>query len=73
MVHTLACPSCGASDLDLRSYDSMMVLRSDIALFSLRCPHCAAKISTLQPIPACLQDEVRCAALEIGAGMGSTK
>lgn len=69
-IGMLTCPSCGANDLDLRSYDSMMVLRSDLALFSIHCGHCAAKISTLQPIPPSLREEVRFAAIEVGAGMG---
>ncbi|WP_165056470.1 MULTISPECIES: UDP-N-acetylmuramoylalanyl-D-glutamate--2,6-diaminopimelate ligase [unclassified Adlercreutzia] len=66
----LTCPSCGAHDLDLRAYDSLMVLRPDLALFSLHCNHCATKVSTLQPIPPDLREEVRFAAVEVGAGMG---
>ncbi|MDO4290457.1 MAG: UDP-N-acetylmuramoylalanyl-D-glutamate--2,6-diaminopimelate ligase [Eggerthellaceae bacterium] len=66
----LACPSCGERNLDLRAYDSLMVLRSDLAFFSLRCPRCSKKISTLQPIPSALREEVRFAAIEVGAGMG---
>ena len=66
----LTCPSCGANDLDLRAYDSMMVLRPDLALFSIHCTHCSTKISTLQPIPASLREEVQFAAIEVGAGMG---
>lgn len=49
----------------------MMVLRVDFALFTLTCPHCKAKVSTLQPIPPALRDEVRFAAIEVGAGMGA--
>lgn len=71
MVSTaLVCPSCGASDLDVCRYDSMMVLRKDMALFSLHCPHCQAVVSSVQDIPAQLQEEVRFAAIELDAGMG---
>lgn len=70
MSQTLTCPACGFRDLDLNDYESMIVLRADLALFSLRCNRCASKISSVQPIPATLREEVRFAAIEIGAGMG---
>lgn len=70
MAHSLTCPTCKASDLDLCRYDSMMVLRKDIALFTLHCPHCGTVVSGVQPIPLQLREEVRFAALEVGAGMG---
>ena len=70
LKHKLTCPSCGARDLDISNYDSMMVLRADTALFTLHCGHCATKISSLQPIPPNLRDEVLFAAIEVGAGMG---
>ena len=70
MQTCVKCPACGASDVDVLTYDSMMVLRPDVALFSLTCPRCGAKVSSLQPIPAALRDEVRFAAIELGAGMG---
>ncbi len=70
MTQMMTCPSCGAQDIDLRSYESMMVLRPDMALFSLQCPHCATRISSLGPIPPYLREEVQCAAIEVGAGMG---
>ena len=65
----LECPACGSAVIDLRKYDSMMVLRHDVALFSLECPSCGARISALQPIPPDLCDEVQCAAYAVGAGM----
>lgn len=68
--HLLACPRCGTCDLDLRSYRSMMVLSADVALFSLDCPHCAAPIATVQPIPPSLREPVEFAAIRVGAGMG---
>lgn len=67
-----ACPACGARDLDLRSFDSMMVLSADLALFTLACPHCGTTVSAMQPIPSALRDEVDFAAIRIGAGMGET-
>ena len=70
MVRMLSCPACGQSDLDVCRYDSMMVLRQDIALFTVTCPQCGASISTVQTIPLALREEVRFAAIEVGAGMG---
>lgn len=71
MRSSVTCPACGAADLDVQSYDSMMVLRPDMALFSLTCPHCATRISAMQPIPPSLREEVLFAAIELGAGMGA--
>ena len=70
-MQVMSCPTCHARDLDVCSYDSMMVLRADFALFTLTCPHCKAKVSTLQPIPPALHDELCFAAIEVGAGMGA--
>ena len=67
----VTCPACGAGDLDVRTFDSMMVLRPNLALFSLACPHCAATVSAIQPIPSSLREEVQFAAIELGAGMGA--
>ena len=44
MSQTITCPACGASDLDVCCYDSMMVVRADLAMFTLRCPSCGAKV-----------------------------
>ena len=63
--------SGGADDVDVRSYESLMALRSDLALFTLTCPHCAARISALLTIPPELREEVVFAAIELGAGMGA--
>lgn len=70
MEWSITCPVCGAADLDACHYDSMMVLRDDLAMFTLRCPWCGATVSSMQPIPLQLREEVRFAAIEIGAGMG---
>ena len=69
----LICPACGAKNLDVRHYDAMMVLSPDLALFTVRCPHCKTKISTMRPIPEQLRNEVRYAAMEVGAGMGEAR
>lgn len=69
----LTCPSCNEPDLDLTDYESMMVLNKDTALFTLECPHCAQKISSVCTIPSHLREEVLFAALELGAGMGGEK
>ncbi len=71
MGQTIACPACGARGIDVCSYDSMMVVRRDLALFKVECPSCRATVSSLQAIPAQLREEVRFAALEAGAGMGA--
>lgn len=71
MAANLTCPACGATDLDVCEYDSMMVLSKDAALFSLRCPQCGAKVSSVHAIPVQLREEVKFAAIEIGAGMGA--
>lgn len=70
MSHGVTCPGCGASGLDVCAYESMMVVRADLAMFTLRCPKCGAKVSSMQPIPQRLCEEVRFAAIEVGAGMG---
>ena len=67
----VTCPACGADDVDVRSYESLMALRSDLALFTLTCPHCAARISALLTISPELREEVVFAAIELGAGMGA--
>ena len=67
----VTCPACGADDVDVRSYESLMALRSDLALFTLTCPHCAARISALLTIPPELREDVVFAAIELGAGMGA--
>lgn len=68
--HLLTCPRCGSCDLDLREYRSLMALSADLALFALDCPHCSAKVSTIQPIPPSLREAVDFAAIRVGAGMG---
>ncbi|MCI8424860.1 MAG: UDP-N-acetylmuramoylalanyl-D-glutamate--2,6-diaminopimelate ligase [Adlercreutzia sp.] len=73
MRPTLTCPACHGAELDVRTFDSMMVLRRDLALFTLTCPQCAARISSLQPIPPSLREEVQFAAIELGAGMGASE
>lgn len=70
MSDSMVCPACKALDLDVCSYQAMMVVGSDLALFTLECPHCAAKVSGVRHIPDQLRDEVYLAAVEVGAGMG---
>ncbi len=62
------CPRCHHAAFDLRAYTSVMVLSQDIAMFNLRCPSCGAKITTLQPIPHDMREELHFAAIEVGAG-----
>ena len=70
MVGKLQCPRCKSTNLDVCAYESMVVLSSDHALFTMICPSCSAKVSTIQTIPDQLKAEVQIAALEVGAGMG---
>ena len=70
MTPALDCPRCGTHDLLLEQYESMMVIASDFALFTVRCPHCGARVSGLRAIPSAMHDEVWYAAIEVGAGMG---
>ena len=67
---TIACPACGASNLDISQYESMMVLKVDLALFTLHCPYCSSLVSSVHTIPSHLQKDVLYAAIELGAGMG---
>lgn len=56
--------------MDVCQYESMMVLREDTAFFTMTCPHCLAKVSSVNAIPLQLREEIRSLAIEIGAGMG---
>ncbi len=66
----ITCKRCGAEDLDLARYETLLALSSDLAVFTLRCPHCHARISAVCPIPPDLKAEVAEAASKMGAGMG---
>ena len=70
MKPSVVCPKCGSADFDLSAYESMIVLTRDLALFTLRCTHCDARVSSLCSIPPEPREEVQFAAIEIGAGMG---
>lgn len=67
---TFLCPSCHAQTLGVLDYESLMVLKRNLALFTIRCPRCNSKISMIRPIPSILRNEVNLAAAETGAGMG---
>ena len=69
---TMACPSCGEGTLNLFEYSSLMALKADLGLFTIECPNCKAKISSIHPIPAPLLSEVARAAEQVGAGMGAS-
>lgn len=57
-------------DLNLLNYSTLMVLKPDMGMFTIECPNCAARVSSIQPIPRELNAEIIEAADEIGAGMG---
>ncbi|MBR5258914.1 MAG: UDP-N-acetylmuramoylalanyl-D-glutamate--2,6-diaminopimelate ligase [Eggerthellaceae bacterium] len=67
MVQALACPACSATTLDVHDCESMMALGANTALFSLRCPTCGARISSIQPVPADMHGELYDAAVRVGA------
>lgn len=66
----MKCSKCGAEDLDLSEFQSMMLVSKDEALFTMECPHCGTTVSSMQPIPFSLRDKVEAAAGELDAGMG---
>ncbi len=70
MAQGMTCPACGATGIDVCQFESMMVLRIDLALFTLLCPHCENTISGIHRIPKQLREKVLFAAIEVDAGMG---
>ena len=70
MGANMNCPKCGYANLDPHDYESMIVVTSDCALFTVRCASCGSRVSGLRPIPPDMREEVRFAAIEVGAGMG---
>ncbi len=66
----MVCPSCGTRDLNLANYASLLVLKPHLGLFTIQCQNCDAKVSSIQPIPAELEEQVDRAAERLGAGMG---
>ena len=70
MDETMKCPKCGAEDLDLVRFQSMMLVSNDEALFTLQCPHCGNTVSSVKPIPTALREKVEAVAVELDAGMG---
>lgn len=66
----LVCPSCGMRDLNLDDYVSLLVLKPCMGLFTLQCPSCQAKVSSIQAIPSDLEPVVVEAAQKLNAGMG---
>lgn len=66
----MVCPACGMRDLNLDEYVSLLVLKPQLGLFTLQCPSCQAKVSSIQPIPAELEPTVIEAAQKLNAGMG---
>ncbi len=66
--YMLVCPKCGLRDVNLLNYVSLMVIRKDLGLFTVECPNCSERVSSLQAIPTELEDEIKEVAAEIGAG-----
>ncbi len=70
MSDCVKCPHCAASGLSLHDYESVMVLDSNLAVFTLVCPSCKSTIAAIRGIPRELRPLIRSAAREVGAGMG---
>ena len=70
MGANMNCPNCGAVDLDVHGYESMIVVTAESALFTVRCQSCGTRVSGLRLIPADMLEVVQYAAIEVGAGMG---
>lgn len=68
----MVCPSCGTRDLNLLNYSSLLVLKEKVGLFTLLCPSCNVKVSSIQPIPDELDDTIAETAAMLHAGMGHT-
>ena len=66
----MRCPKCASDRIDVLGYESMVVLSKDHALFTMHCPDCSARVSTVQEIPPALREDVHTAARAVGAGMG---
>ena len=69
MSAPMKCPNCGSEALDVHDYESMIVVTSDHALFTVRCT-CDTRVSSLRAIPIDMREDVQFAAIEVGAGMG---
>lgn len=66
----MVCPACGMRDLNLMDHVSLLVLKPHVGLFTLQCPSCQAKVTSIQPIPPELDPVVERAAQKLNAGMG---
>ncbi|WP_165061660.1 UDP-N-acetylmuramoylalanyl-D-glutamate--2,6-diaminopimelate ligase [Adlercreutzia sp. ZJ154] len=69
-MYSFVCPHCASAHLNMLDYESLMVLRAGLGLFTIHCSACGRKISLLRPIPSCLANEVTHAAEKVNAGMG---
>ena len=70
MATVVTCETCGSTDFDLHDYCSIMVLSPERALFTLECPKCGTKVTTLSPIPQDMRSGIVAAARKMNAGMG---
>ncbi len=66
----MVCPACGMRDLNLLDYASLLVLKPQVGLFTLQCPTCQAKVTSIQAIPAELEPVIIESAQKLNAGMG---
>ena len=66
----IQCPRCASRELDPCNFESMIVIARDHALFTMHCPSCGARVTSIQAIPPELKQTVLDAARSIGAGMG---
>lgn len=56
-------------DLNLLNYNGLIVIRPNVGFFTLICPNCNARFSSIQPLPEEIIAEVNEVANEIDAGM----
>ena len=70
MGTVVQCPACGTTNFDLHTYESMMMLERELALFTLRCPHCQTVVSSVCVVPPDMVAQAAYAAKKLGAGLG---
>ena len=73
MAPEIKCKACGSTDFALTDYESLLALSSDLAVFTLRCPHCKTPTVVVCSIPEEIRADIDAAADKLGAGMGGTR
>lgn len=71
MGTVVQCPMCGSMDLDVHTFESMMMLDHQLAYVTLNCPRCHTLVSTVCVVPPDIAAQAAYVARKLGAGMGS--